>query len=139
MNRLSVSPVPYAIEFLCICCAKLLVRFSFSLFFCDAVRLCRPSPHNVDQVVERMVDFVGKGQQLGGRWLNLSARFAIVSVLALNVTNVAFMAVYSYFCVKGWCLCFLRKGLTFQLFAGSSYINQLIAKSQNPNLQELAD
>ena len=26
MNRLSVSPVPYAIEFLCICCANLLVR-----------------------------------------------------------------------------------------------------------------
>ena len=31
MNRLSVSPVPYAIEFLCICCANLLVRFSFFL------------------------------------------------------------------------------------------------------------
>ena len=31
MNRLSVSPVPYAIEFLCICCANLLVRFSFVL------------------------------------------------------------------------------------------------------------
>jgi hypothetical protein len=86
-----------------------------------------------------MVDFVGKGQQLGGRWLNLSARVAIVSVTALNVTNVAFMAVYSYFCLKGWCLCFMRKGLTFQLFAGSSYMNQLIAKSQNPNLQELGD
>jgi hypothetical protein len=26
MYRLSVSPVPYAIEFLCICCANLLVR-----------------------------------------------------------------------------------------------------------------
>jgi hypothetical protein len=48
-----------------------------------------------------MVDFVGKWER---RWLNLSARFAIVSVTALNVTNVAFMAVYSYFCVKGWCL-----------------------------------
>jgi hypothetical protein len=31
------------------------------------------------------------------------------------------------------------KGLTNQLFAGASYMNQLIAKSQNPNLQELAD
>ena len=31
-NRLSVSPVPYAIEFLCICCANLLVRLLFSLF-----------------------------------------------------------------------------------------------------------
>jgi hypothetical protein len=29
MNRLSVSPVPYAIEFLCICCANLLVRLYF--------------------------------------------------------------------------------------------------------------
>ena len=29
MNRLSVSPVPYAIEFLCICCANLLVRLHF--------------------------------------------------------------------------------------------------------------
>jgi hypothetical protein len=86
-----------------------------------------------------MVDFVGKGQQLGGHWLNLSARVAIVSVTALNVTNVAFMAVYSFFCVKGWCLFFMRKGLTFQLFAGSSYMNQLIAKMQNPNLQELGD
>ena len=32
MNRLSVSPVPYAIEFLCICCANLLVRLYFPLF-----------------------------------------------------------------------------------------------------------
>lgn len=32
LNRLSVSPVPYAIEFLCICCANLLVRLLFSLF-----------------------------------------------------------------------------------------------------------
>ena len=60
-----------------------------------------PSPHNADQVVERMVDFVGKGQQRGGRWLNLSARVAIASVTVLNATNLAFMAVYSYFCVQG--------------------------------------
>jgi hypothetical protein len=32
LNQLSVSPVPYAIEFLCICCANLLVRLLFSLF-----------------------------------------------------------------------------------------------------------
>jgi hypothetical protein len=31
------------------------------------------------------------------------------------------------------------KGLTIQLFAGASYLNQLKAKMQNPNLQELAD
>jgi hypothetical protein len=60
-----------------------------------------PSPHNADQVVERMVDFVGKGQQLGGRWLKLSARVAFVSVTVLNAINLAFMAVYSYFCVQG--------------------------------------
>jgi hypothetical protein len=32
MQRISVSPVPYAIEFLCICCANLLVRLLFYLF-----------------------------------------------------------------------------------------------------------
>jgi hypothetical protein len=32
MYRLSVSPVPYAIEFLCICCANLLVRMHFPQF-----------------------------------------------------------------------------------------------------------
>jgi cytochrome bd-type quinol oxidase subunit 2 len=31
LKRLSVSPVPYAIEFLCICCANLLVRLLLSL------------------------------------------------------------------------------------------------------------
>jgi hypothetical protein len=31
LNWLSVSPVPYAIEFLCICCANLLVRLLLSL------------------------------------------------------------------------------------------------------------
>ena len=48
-----------------------------------------------------MVDFVGQGQLLGGRWLNLSARVAFVSVTVLNATNVVFMAVYSHFSVKG--------------------------------------
>ena len=61
----------------------------------------RPLPHNLDQVVERMVDFVGKGQLLGGRWLNLSASVAIVSVTLLNATNLVFMAIYSYYPVKG--------------------------------------
>jgi hypothetical protein len=60
-----------------------------------------PSPHNADQVVERMVDFVGKGRQLGGRWLKLSARVAFVSVTVLNATNLAFMAVQSYFSIQG--------------------------------------
>ncbi len=31
LNWLSVSPVPYAMEFLCICCANLLVRLLLSL------------------------------------------------------------------------------------------------------------
>jgi hypothetical protein len=48
-----------------------------------------------------MVDFVGKGQLLGGRWLILSARVAVVSVTVLNATNLAFMAVFSYFSAKG--------------------------------------
>ena len=66
-----------------------------------AARLFRPFQHNPDQVVERMVDFVGKGQLLGGRWLILSARVAVVSVTVLNATNLAFMAVFSYFSAKG--------------------------------------
>ncbi len=49
-------------------------------------------------VVERMV---GKGQLFGGRWLNLSARVAIVSVTLLNVTNLVFMAFFSYYPLKG--------------------------------------
>jgi hypothetical protein len=48
-----------------------------------------------------MVDFVAKGQLFGGRWLNMSARVAIVSVTLLNATNIAFMAIYSHFSVKG--------------------------------------
>ena len=79
--------------------------FAVRTFWCDCFFLClpvagrlfRPLPHNVDQVVERMVDFVGKGQLLGGRWLTLSARVAIVSVTLLNAANLVFMAVYSYF------------------------------------------
>ena len=62
MYRLSVSPVPYAIEFLCICCANLLVRFSFFLCLPVAARLCRPSPHNVDH------------SRLSNAWLILSVR-----------------------------------------------------------------
>ena len=49
-----------------------------------------------------MVDFVSKGHMLGGRWLNLSTRAAMVSVTLLNATNVVFMAVYSHFSLKGW-------------------------------------
>ena len=47
-NRLSVQPVPYAIEFLCICCANLLVRLRCPLtcedYLLVAARLCRPIP-----------------------------------------------------------------------------------------------
>ncbi len=74
---------------------------AIAFFSVYAARLFRPLPHNLDQVVERMVDFVGKGQLLGGRWLNLSASVAIVSVTLLNATNLVFMAIYSYYPVKG--------------------------------------
>jgi hypothetical protein len=100
-NQLSVHPVPYAIEFLCICCANLLVRLHVSLCFPVAACLFRPQPHNLDQVLERMVDFVGKGQLLGGLWLNLSARVVMASVTVLNATNVVFMAVFCYYPLKG--------------------------------------
>jgi hypothetical protein len=142
--RLSFSPVPYAIEFLCICCANLLVRLRFPLtcedYLLVAARLLAfvaPFPYTVDQVVESMVDFVGQGQLLGGRWLSLSARVAMVSVTVLNVINVVFMAVYSHLSVKGSFLMFCPQRVEFQLFAGSSYINQLVVKFENPNIQEL--
>ena len=51
---LAVSPVPYAIEFLCLCCAKLLVR-AHARLPPQSRRPCH------DQVVERMVEFVVKG------------------------------------------------------------------------------
>jgi hypothetical protein len=63
-----------------------------------------------------MVDFVGKGQQLGGRWLKLSARVAFVSVTVLNATNLAFMAVQSYFSVQGLFLCFAGKRVDYSDF-----------------------
>lgn len=91
---LSVSPVPYAIEFLCVCCANLLV-------------------------IERMVDFIVKGQ-LGGRWFSISARVAMLSVTILNTANAIFMAIFSHFS-----------------FQGSSILNPLVAKLQNPDLQDI--
>ena len=66
---------------------------------CVAARLCHPSPHNVDQVVDRMVDFVVKGQQLGRRWLNLSSRIGIASVTVLNATNSLFRCYASLDCL----------------------------------------
>ena len=57
-----------------------------------------------------MVDFVGKGQLLGGRWLSMSARFAVVSVTVLNATNLAFMAVFSYVSAEGSLGLFAPKG-----------------------------
>ena len=57
---LAVSPVPYAIEFLCHCCATLLVR-ARSCFRSQSSRpVLQPRP-NRDQVIERMVEFVVNG------------------------------------------------------------------------------
>jgi hypothetical protein len=86
-----------------------------------------------------MVDFVGKGQLLGGRWLILSARVAVVSVTVLNATNLAFMAVFSYFSAKGSLGLFAPpKRVEFQLFAGSSILKDLLAKLQNPDPLEFS-
>ena len=60
----------------------------------------QPQP-NRDQVFERMVEFVVKGQQFRGRWANLLPRIAVVCVTVLNAMNVVFMAVFSYFASKG--------------------------------------
>ena len=61
-----------------------------------------PLSHSRDQVVERMVEFVVKGQEFRGRWFNLLPRVAVVSVTVLNAANIVFMAVFSYFSSKGW-------------------------------------
>ena len=61
-----------------------------------------PLSHNRDQVVERMVEFVVKGQEFRGRWVNLLPRAAVVCVTVLNAANIVFMAVFSYFASKGW-------------------------------------
>jgi hypothetical protein len=95
--RLLCKP-PGAIAFLC-----LLVT----------ARIFRPLPRNLVQVVERMVDFVAKGQ-LVGRWFTVSARAAIVSVTVLNATNLAFMAASSYFYFQGlFSRTFTPQGLNF--------------------------
>jgi hypothetical protein len=98
---LAVSPVPYAIEFLCLCCAKLLVRVHSRLRFQSRRSVLQPRP-NRDQVVERMVEFVVKGQQFRGRWVNLLPRAAVVCVTVLNAANIVLMAIFSYFNSKGW-------------------------------------
>ncbi len=97
---LAVSPVPYAIEFLCVCCAKLLVR-AHSCFRSQSSRtVLQPQP-NRDQVIERMVEFVVKGEQFRGRWFIFLPRITVVCVTISNAMNVVFMAVFSSFASKG--------------------------------------
>ena len=91
---LAVSPVPYAIEFLCLCCANLLVR-AHARLPPQSRRTVLQLQLNRDQVVERMADFVGR--QFVSRWFKLLPHAVIVSVTILNATNIVFMAVFSYF------------------------------------------
>jgi hypothetical protein len=126
---LAVSPVPYAIEFLCLCCAKLLVR-AHSFLRSQSRRPYR------DQVVERMVEFVVKGQEFLGRWANLLPRIAVVSVTVLNAVNIVFMAVFSYYASKGWLqLCF--HPFRVNVSSGSSFWSKLAATLANPALDVL--
>jgi hypothetical protein len=60
----------------------------------------QPRPNRV-QVIERMVEFVVKGQQFQGRWGIFLPRITVVCVTILNAMNVAFMAVFSHFAFKG--------------------------------------
>jgi hypothetical protein len=131
---LSVSPVPYAIEFLCVCCANLLVRLEFYLLLVTSRISCSSFLH-LDQVIERMVDFIVKGQ-LGGRWFSISARVAMLSVTILNTANAIFMAIFSHFSFQGL-PSYSPPKFVFQLFAGSSILNPLVAKLQNPDLQDI--
>jgi hypothetical protein len=52
--------------------------------------------------VERMVEFVVKGQEFRGRWVNLLPCIVVVSVSVLNAVNIVFVAVFSYYSSKGW-------------------------------------
>jgi hypothetical protein len=130
---LAVSPVPYAIEFLCLCCAKLLVR-AHSFLRSQSRRPYR------DQVVERMVEFVVKGQEFRGRWVNLLPRIVVVSVTVLNAANIVFMAVFSFFNSKGWsAICSFVFNLLISIVpSGSSFWSKLAATLANPDLDELA-
>jgi hypothetical protein len=54
-----------------------------------------------DQVVERMVEFVVRGQQFRGRWVDFLPRIVFVCVNVLNAANIVFSAIFSYFASKG--------------------------------------
>jgi hypothetical protein len=83
-----------------------------------------------------MVEFVVKGQEFRGRWVNLLPRIIIVSVTVLNAANIVFMAVFSYYSSKGWLqLCF--HPFRFNVSSGSSFWSKLAATLANPDLDEL--
>ncbi len=137
---LAVSPVPYAIEFLCLCCAKLLVRAHSSL------RSQSRRPHR-EQVVERMADFVGR--QFLNRWTKLLPRAVIVSVTILNAMNVVFMAMFSYFAAQSLLRPTPHFSIALILFlfpfalicfrSGASFFSKIVDKLENYNLSEIVE
>jgi hypothetical protein len=84
-----------------------------------------------------MVEFVVKGQEFRGRWVDLSPRIVVVSVTVLNAANIVFMAVFSYNASKGWLqLCF--HPFRLNVSSGSSLWSKLAAVLANPTVDELA-
>jgi hypothetical protein len=81
---MAVASVPYGIEFLCLCCAELMVRS----------RHCVPfhQNHLLHQVLDRLVYFVILAQKPNNRWLRSVSRVAMFSIAASNVVNLCFMA-----------------------------------------------
>jgi len=89
----SVGQVPSAIEFFCLCFAKLLVRFMFFSLkhSCD----CFLTPLSL-QLLERMVEFVMLGDDRS-RWLKtaLNAVFGVTTLS--NIVNLGAHAASAYF------------------------------------------
>jgi hypothetical protein len=83
-----------------------------------------------------MVEFVVRGQEFRGRWVNLLPRIVVVSVTVLNAANIVFMAIFSYYASKGWLqLCVFLFVLTFP--SGSSFWSKVAATLANRDLDEL--
>ncbi len=85
----SVSYVPYGIEFLCLCCATLLVTKSLL----QHTHLQLLTHRALVQVIERMVDFVTMAETKTGRLLKIAARVAMVCATLSNLVNISLLAV----------------------------------------------
>ena len=94
----SIGQVPLAIEFLCLCFAKLLVRCPFfATTFLDFVcSIIPPPPPLFLQLLERMVDFVMLGRE-PIPWLTIAARAVFGVTTVSNIVNLCCYAASAYY------------------------------------------